>query len=133
MGQPVRWCTRRNRAQQWTDYVRPRVVGEPMGNIEQLSLDSQFGKNVLRAKGWSFDPDFDGQIDVDVVFNGSSRVRLLANNYRPDVKVVHGRGEWSGFDRAIPMAPGVYQVCVEAVGVGVGGNMSLGCTQIIVK
>ena len=123
----------RNRSQQWKDYIRPMVVGEPKGYLDQLSLDPQFGKNVLRAKGWAFDPDFDGQIDVDVVFNGSSRVRLLANNARPDVAAVYGQGAWSGFDRAIPMAPGSWQVCVEAVGVGAGGNLSLGCRQIVVK
>ncbi len=123
----------RNRSQQWTDYIRPMVTGQPKGYIDQLALDPQFGKNVLRARGWAFDPDVDGQIDVDVVFNGSSKVRLLANNRRPDVAAAFGQGEWSGYDRAIPMAPGSWQVCVEAVGVGSGGSYSLGCRQIVVK
>jgi hypothetical protein len=89
----------------------------PFGVVDSLSV----GQGSINVSGWAIDPDTNDPIQVHV-YVGSQGTALLANNPRPDVAAVYGKGPNHGYNATIPAAPGVQQVLVYAINTGVGNN-----------
>lgn len=102
------------------------ISGAPIGSIDLVG--TAYGW--IRIAGWAMDPETTAPIPVDVYVNGVG-TRLIADQPRPDVGSFFGRGPNYGFDFARPaVGSGPQTVCAYAIGVGVGGNTTLGCRVV---
>ena len=102
--------------------------GSPRGQFE--SVAGVLGG--VRVRGWALDPDTSASTYVWVSVAGAGGP-VLAGVERPDVAAVYpAYGSAHGFDAVIPAAAGTRQVCVTAVDVGSGSNVSLGCRSVVV-
>lgn len=102
-------------------------VGSPYGNLEGLRAE---GANALLS-GWAIDPDTQNAVDLHVYVNGGWGGQLLADRERTDVGALNpGYGNRHGFDGSVPLTNGKNEVCVFAINVGVGANVSLGCRVV---
>jgi subtilisin family serine protease len=107
----------------WAPNLAP---GPPLGNLDSVVP----GLRSVTVKGWTLDPEKQGPIQVHVYVDGAA-VAVLADDARPDVAGVYRRyGEDHGFSAVVGASPGPHTVCAYGIGVGVGGNRSLGCRQV---
>jgi hypothetical protein len=111
-----------------TTVERPWAGAAPQGSIDGVS--TQHGS--ISVRGWAFDRDVDGPIDVHVYVDGRGAANLRADQHRPDVQDAYGRGGSSGYSAQIAAAEGTRHVCVYAIGAGNGGNTHLGCRDVTV-
>ena len=95
----------------------------PVGSIDVVA-PVEPGR--LRIAGWALDPDTTAPISVHVYIDGVGQA-ITADLSRPDVAAAYGKGDRHGFDLTVDVAPGRHEVCVYAINVGDGGNVSLGC------
>lgn len=86
-----------------------------------------FSPNVTLT-GWAGDRNSPDPIYVAFYVNGVLQPGLtLANEPRPDVQAVTGRGANSGFTRTLEVSDRSASICVSAVNVGPGDHALLGC------
>ena len=86
----------------------------------------------LSVRGWAFDPESTGPIQVRVTVDGVV-MTVTANQSRPDVGAAFpGAGSAHGFGLTVAAVPGTHAVCVTAVNVGAGSDTSLGCQDVVV-
>jgi surface antigen len=114
-------------------------IGEPnpVGHFDD-ALSPTGGKVVVR--GWSFDPNDPGRaIDMHVYVGGPAGTAgaegraFTAGGSRPDVDAVHHTGTTHGLEVTFDTAKrGAQQVCVYAINVGPGDNVSLGCRTVTI-
>jgi hypothetical protein len=90
----------------------------PFGVLDSLTV----GNGTVTVSGWAIDPDTTNPIQVHV-YVGSNLVGVTADRPRPDVDAVYGKGPNHGYLATVPAAPGVQQVLVYALNVGVGENV----------
>ncbi len=119
-------------------YLRTRVaqlanasVGvSPIGSWDSYSTTG----SSITASGWAADPETAAPIAVEVRVDGVLTTTGTANLRRPDVAVGYpALGPDHGFSVRSPVAPGAHVVCLAAVNVGQGTNVSLGCRWITVR
>jgi hypothetical protein len=97
--------------------------GAPIGVIDATGL----GYGWVSVTGWALDPETSASIPVDVYVNGVG-TRVTADGIRGDVGAFFGLGSAHGYSFARPaVGSGPQTICVYAIGVGVGGNTTLGC------
>ena len=110
-----------------SSFVERAVVGAPMGTLDQASSTL----SGLRFFGWAYDPQAGTDpIEVRVDIDGVQQT-LLADRSRPDVAAVFPfAGAAHGFEATVQVAPGSHRVCAWALGVGPGGDASLGCHTV---
>ncbi|WP_186377247.1 glycoside hydrolase family 6 protein [Curtobacterium pusillum] len=103
----------------------------PVGHRDAVT--STTAKRVS-VQGWTFDRDDTRKaLTVRVTVDGRSAGTLLANRTRADVDRAHGGGPAHGFSGTVAAASGKRSVCLTAVGVGSGGDRSLGCSTVAVR
>jgi len=103
----------------------------PVGHRDAVA--SRSAKRVT-VTGWAFDrDDVSKSLRVRVSVGGKAVGTLTANGRRTDVDRVHGGGASHGFSGTVAVASGKRNVCVTALGVGKGGDRSLGCSTIRVR
>jgi hypothetical protein len=95
------------------------------------SLDSVVASPALvQLKGWAGDPDGDRTTQLRVYYDGKLVAEKTAALARPDVaRAIPAVGPTTGFNVALPIAPGTHQICVYAQNTGVHGtaNSTVGC------
>lgn len=106
-------------------------VAAPVGRRDAASSGSA-GR--VSVRGWAFDRDaVQRPVTVRVSVGGRVVGSLVADRQRSDVDRVHGGGEHHGFTGSVPVASGKRSVCLTAVGIGKGGDTSLGCATVQVR
>jgi hypothetical protein len=86
----------------------------------------------VQVAGWAVDPDTASPIEIHAYVDGTG-TPFTADVPRPDVGgAFPGYGDRHGFSRTISTGPGSHQVCLYAIDVGVGDNVSLGCRDVVV-
>lgn len=97
--------------------------GSPRGNFES-AVGVAGG---VRVAGWLVDPDTTDPVTLRVQSGGTSTT-IVASGSRADVAAAFpGYGPAHGFSAVIPTDSGSRTVCVTAVDVGAGSDVSLGC------
>jgi hypothetical protein len=113
-----------------TTVTRPSSGHTPVGTTDR-AVGQRDG---IAVAGWAFDRDAAGggtaPIEVHAYVDGRGALAMVANQERADVHRVHGTGGHHGFSAVVPAAPGRRHLCLYAVGVGNGGNASLGCRDV---
>lgn len=103
--------------------VEPKV-GSPRGNFEAAAP----APGGIRIEGWALDPDTIDPTRVNVTVDGRSWTSLTADGARPDVaRYFPGYGEARGFSAMLNTGGGEHRVCIRAIDVGVGSDVTLGC------
>jgi len=100
--------------------------GDPVGHLDVVAA----GPGVVTIGGWAFDPDTSAPIDVHVYVDGAATA-LRADGNRADIAAAFpGYGSAHGFGTTVAAPPGVRNVCVYGIDVGVGVNSLIGCRQV---
>jgi hypothetical protein len=110
---------------------RPLVIASdarfnPVGSLVAVIASPA----LVQLKGWAGDPDGDRTTQIRVYYDGKLVAQKTAGGSRPDVaRAIPAVGPTTGFNVALPIAPGAHQICVYAQNTGVHGtaNATLGC------
>ncbi|WP_199423594.1 hypothetical protein [Actinotalea solisilvae] len=94
----------------------------PTGVIDRVATTA----GDVTVSGWAFDPDTTQPNEVHVYIDGVG-VSLLADQPRPDVGAVYGRGPAAGWSHTRPLAPGNHSMCAYSINTTPGDNTLLGC------
>lgn len=99
------------------------------GNVEAVTA----GVGTVSVSGWALDRTTSASIPVHV-YVGAVGTPVTAAFDRPDVAATFpGSGSRHGFSVTLPASPGPQQVCVYAIGNGVGNTPQLGCRTVDVR
>jgi hypothetical protein len=102
----------------------------PVGSLDAIS--SRY--DVVRVRGWAYDPNTADPIPVRVYVDGVARAATTASMPRPDIGAAFpAYGANHGFDITdLTLGNGPHQVCVYAINAGIGsGNPTLGCRTVV--
>ncbi|MFJ4296660.1 glycoside hydrolase family 6 protein [Curtobacterium sp. NPDC089689] len=103
----------------------------PTGRVDALSSPSH---RRVSVRGWAFDRDDTGRaVRLRVTADGRQVGTFTAGGRRADVDRVHGVGPSHGVSGTAVVASGKRKVCVVVVGIGSGGDRSLGCRTLTVR
>jgi hypothetical protein len=95
------------------------------------SLDAAIASpGLVQLKGWAGDPDGDRTTQIRIYYGSKLVAEKTANLARPDVqRAFPAVGPTTGFNVALPIAPGAHQICVYAQNTGRVGatNSTVGC------
>jgi endoglucanase len=84
--------------------------------------------------GHAFDREDTGApVTIVVTVAGKQVGRFTADRVRADVDRSTGAGAAHGFTARVVGVTGTRSVCVRAVGIGAGGDRSLGCRTVTVR
>ncbi|HKC26438.1 MAG TPA: fibronectin type III domain-containing protein, partial [Jatrophihabitans sp.] len=102
----------------------------PLGKFESLARQS--GSSNLAVRGWALDPDTTGAVSIQVILDGKTIATVPANANRADIGSAYpGFGANHGISTVVSTDAGEHRVCLNAVNVGGGSNVALGCRLII--
>jgi hypothetical protein len=102
----------------------------PFGNFDALQRAT--GSTNLAVTGWALDPDTTAAISVRITLDGSTYATVPANVPRTDVSSKYpAYGADHGLAATVPASDGEHTVCLTALNVSGGSNVSLGCKLII--
>jgi hypothetical protein len=100
---------------------------DPNGRVNSTVL----GPGFARVTGWVLDRDSVAPVTVNVLVNGKKAATASASQARPDVLAAYpAYGSARGYVVDVPLPAGTPQVCVEAVNIGAGQNVTLGCSTV---
>src|SRR5579875_705879 len=89
------------------------------------------GSDALLVRGYAFDPDTYGAIDVSLTLDGAVAGTVPADHWRQDVAARFPRfGHKHGFADRVAADAGEHTVCVVADNVGGGSDTNLGCLTV---
>jgi len=100
---------------------------DPVGALEVVTPATL----QVSMSGWALDPDSFFPLYVDLWVDGSLTT-VVANGYRPDLGAFWRNGDQHGFAATVPATAGPHHVCAWAHNVGAGGNVQLGCQDVVV-
>ncbi|MFF2633060.1 hypothetical protein ACFVR6_09305 [Microbacterium sp. NPDC058021] len=101
--------------------------GSPRAQIDQFA----FVDGTLRIAGWALDPDVTDSIPVHLYVGGTG-YGFAADRDRPDLAAHYpGYGTRHGFAETVPLSPGTHQICLYAINAGIGSNVVLRCTTVM--
>ena len=104
------------------------LAGGSTGSVDRATTQP----GTISVAGWALDYDTASSIPVHVYVDGVGQ-GITANQSRPDVAAVFpGYGDAHGYSLSVPASAGEHQVCVYAIHVGAGSNVTLGCTTVSV-
>lgn len=121
----------------WSAYAQALVanarLGAPAADLAprgSLEVVAGTGGGV-RVTGWAYDEDDPTQpVRVRATVDGVAAGATAAALDRPDVDRAAGVGAAHGFDGVVPAAAGARRVCVTAVNIGAGSDVTLGCATV---
>ena len=104
-------------------------LGSPVGDLEGVSVDIER----IRLSGWAVDPTSLGApVNIHIKVD-DQWVAWVANGPSPISETrFPGAGTSHGFSGDISTAGGSHRVCVFAVNIGEGANLTLGCQTVVV-
>ncbi len=101
----------------------------PLGAFQSLTRAA--GSDDLSVTGWALDPDTTAALTVNATVDGVAVPALLANTTRTDIGAKYPTlGNAHGLSAVLAADDGEHRVCLTAVNVGGGSNLSLGCKII---
>ncbi|WP_298454965.1 hypothetical protein [uncultured Cellulomonas sp.] len=98
----------------------------PVGHVDTVESTA----SSATVTGWTLDPDTTAPSDVRVLVDGAVVAQLPAQDLRPDVQAVLGRGDRHGFTVSTPLAPGLHELCVDGVDTESGAPARLACRSV---
>ncbi|QNE35089.1 hypothetical protein [Leifsonia shinshuensis] len=103
--------------------------GSPLGQADAATLNSD---GTATVTGWAFDPDVVAPIPVHLYVDGVG-TPYTADKSRPDVaKLYPAYGANHGFQLTTAvLTPGRHTLCLYAINTGSGGNVALGCQDVV--
>ncbi|MWB99245.1 hypothetical protein [Agromyces seonyuensis] len=107
--------------------------GSPVGSFDSAAGGPGTGQASVR--GWALDPDTTASIRVHIYLDGSGYRSIAADAVRTDVgRVYTGMGDLHGFSASFTGVPsGPHELCAYAINAsGAGGNVLLGCRDVVV-
>ncbi len=108
------------------------AAASPIGHLDGVRYDVKY--NTIDVYGWAGDADAGtAAIRIHVYIDGSGAQAVSTGLDRPDVAAAHPNlGTHTGFyaDPAQPPGRGQHNVCVYAINVASGANLSLGCRSV---
>ena len=99
---------------------------DPIGAIDGVTATA----TAITVRGWALDPDTTASIDVHVYVDGKPVRSVKADQSRPDVGRVHGKGDAHGFSTSVPATGGQREVCLYLINATAGANPRLGCRTV---
>jgi len=88
----------------------------------------------VTVRGWAFDRDDLGKsVTMRISVGGKVVGTTVANTSRADLDRVYRVGASHGFSATVAVPSGRRSVCLVAVGIGGGGDTSLGCATVTVR
>lgn len=104
------------------------MSGSPFGYLESVTPSA----TGLAVSGWAIDPDSVSPTAVHVYVDGTG-VAVLADGARPDLQPHYPQyGTAHGFSTTVTAGPGAHTVCAYAINIAAGGNVQLGCSEVVV-
>ena len=105
----------------------PPPADAPVGNLER----AVGGVRTISLGGWALDRSSTASIPVHLYVDGQWGGAITADDSRPDVGAIFGKGANHGFNDTIAAAPGVHRVCAYAIHVGPSNlNPNIGCRLV---
>lgn len=105
------------------------VAGAPVGSLDAVTAST----GALTVRGWAFDPDVSGPVNVRVTIDGAVRT-VKADRDRADVGAAYpAAGPLHGFEQRLTAAKGGRRVCVSVLDDRGGYSVELGCTSVTVR
>lgn len=123
----------------WSAFAKTLVANARLGTapvapVARRDLVASGATGRVTVRGWAFDRDALGEsVTMRVSVGGKVVGSAIANTARPDVDRVHRVGASHGFAKTFSAPSGRRSVCLVAVGIGSGGDTSLGCTTVTVR
>jgi len=112
----------------------PVKKGPSVAPVAHRELAASGSKGRVTVRGWAFDRDDVAKPVTVRVSVGSTLVgSTSAAGRRADVDRVHHVGANHGFAVTVSAPSGRRSICLTAVGIGGGGNTSMGCTTVTVR
>lgn len=108
----------------------PRVAksGSPVGAL----ADVRTSATGIQATGWSLDPDTVQPSTVHIYVD-SVGAAYTADSVSTAIPAAYAEyGTKHGFNQSVAASPGAHTVCAYGINSGPGGNVQLGCTQVVV-
>lgn len=100
---------------------------DPVGALEVVTPATL----QVSASGWALDPDTVFPLYVDLWVDGA-KTTVVADRDRPELGAFWGNGDHHGFAATVPATAGPHHVCAWAHNVGAGGNVEVGCQDVVV-
>ena len=102
----------------------------PRGVIEAFRTSG----STVTVSGWAVDPEHAGPLTVQVLRDNVVVGSAQTTGQRPDVAALYpGLGGQHGFATSVTVPTGTSTVCVRAVNVGQGTDVTLGCRAVTVR
>ena len=87
--------------------------------------------NLLSVRGWATDPDNKNYPVMVVAYtDGVGHTPVRATLARPDLAANKAAGAHSGFAYNLSVGSSAHIVCLWAINIGIGANVSLGCSPV---
>ena len=100
----------------------------PTGVVDSVTATS----TSITVSGWTLDPDTSSSNEAHVYLDGVG-VALLANQARPDIGRIFGRGSQHGFAYTAQVQPGRHDLCVFGINTSGGANTLLLCKSVVAE
>jgi cellulase/cellobiase CelA1 len=116
--------------------TKPKPKPKPPAVAPTVHFESVASGAVRRVtvRGWAFDrDDLTKPVSVRVTVGAASVGTAVASGLRPDVDRVYHVGRNHGLAATVAVPSGRRSVCLTAVGIGAGGNASMGCRTVSVR
>jgi hypothetical protein len=112
----------------FTDWFGPTTQRPPFGVVDSVTA----GPASITVNGWALDPDTADPILVHMYVDGVDVAAARAENPRPDVGSVYGKGDRHGYSMTVPASSGQHRVCAYAVDTTGATAPELGCRTVTV-
>ena len=86
----------------------------------------------ITVTGWALDADTTDPIAVHAYLDGRANV-ITANNPRPDVGRIFGKGDNHGFNATLTTTPGAHRLCLYLINTPAGTNPLLACRAVTTR
>jgi hypothetical protein len=105
-----------------------KAPGKPMGRLGGVTGSFE----TIRIRGWAIDPQTADAVQVQVRRNGELVATVPADQPRGDLGgLATHYGTAHGIDVEVPATAGRNRMCVRIVGVGAGGDLDIGCADVV--
>lgn len=108
------------------DWFGSPTERSPRGQLENM----QPAPGGVGIWGWAFDTDTNDPLAIHIYVDGHMVLGTTASAERPDIAARFGIPAQRGFGLIVPVPTGNHVVCIYALNVGEGSNLTLGCNSV---
>lgn len=113
---------------QFTGAAPAAVNAPPTGVIDAITVSG----TTATVSGWAFDPDTTAAIGVHFYIDGGWAGATTADQSRPDVGAVYGKGDLHGYSTPLPTTAGQHTLCAYGIDASGGPNPAFACRAFTV-